>query len=182
MAPNWASALAVVLALFLSLICPDRAMAKEAQIQPDIVDSERVLLAKLLDQVNILNEEIASLRAIGKLGKGEATVLELLAQLKELKSRASRLEVPMPDRSVAASYQPLPKGIVASVLVPERVVLISRGRDSGMLEGAVLRLGSDGVLAKVVESRSNVLAAAVEKSYKGKLADLVGCTAELSAR
>jgi len=183
MMPHWARAVAVLLALLASGANRLALCAAELPVGSGSSAEQRAALAKLSDQVETMSEENARLRALTKLGKSDATVLELLSQIRELKAQITSLHVySKPDQRASRSGEVSPKGVVASVLVPERVVLISRGRECGILEGAVLKLGGDGVLARVVESRPNVSAAAVENSYKGKLADLVGCTAELSAR
>jgi hypothetical protein len=62
---------------------------------------------------------------------------------------------------------------VVSVMASERVLIVSSGRESGIFEGALLRLDS-GVVVKVLESRRNCCAAVVENSFRGNISALEG--------
>ncbi len=125
-------------------------------------------------------DELAVLKALSKVGTTDSSVVGLLSELRDLRGEIQSLR----DNNSAVVYE---KGGAESAKVldcieEERVVLLSFGRDAGVLEGALIKMEQLGAFAKVVESRQRVCAAVVQISFKGKLAYLVGTPAQLSAR
>lgn len=122
------------------------------------------------------------LTAVSALGRGDAAVLQLVRELTEWKSRAEAAEtllnkagIPVPTQ--ARAERPAQAQVVGS-LDAERVVILSAGRASGAVLGALVTVG-DGVVAKVVESREMVSAAVVEQQYQGKIGALEGSRVRL---
>ncbi len=122
------------------------------------------------------------LAASSVLGKGDAAVIQLVRELTEWKTRAEAAEsllvkagFPVPKRSNVV--QPSQAQVVGS-LEAERIVILSAGRSSGAVLGALLTVGN-GAVAKVVESRETVSAAVVDQQYQGKVVALEGSFARL---
>jgi hypothetical protein len=138
------------------------------------------LISSLRTKLQRTVDELAALKALSKVGTSESSVVVLLSELRDLKGENQFLSdnnrVGVSAKVVAESAK------VLDCIEEERVVLLSFGREAGVLEGALIRMELPGALAKVVESRPMVCAAVVQNSFKGKLAYLVGTPAQLSAR
>jgi len=121
------------------------------------------------------------------LGLGEnrdGAVLSLVRELTEWRNRALGAESQLASLGVEASASPAQKSASASVLrsVPEeRILLVSVGRESGALPGALLVVG-DGVYARIVEARSAVSAALVDQAFSGQITNLQGAPVRLAVR
>lgn len=124
-------------------------------------------------------------RSAAFIGGGESSTIALIRELSEWRSRALEAEALLARSGVrTAEASRTSSGVTARVLgclEAEGLVILSIGRSSGALQGAILSLG-DGVVAKVVESRETVAAALVDRSYKGKLANLEGLPVQLAVR
>jgi hypothetical protein len=125
-------------------------------------------------------------RAAGTLGSSEHLNIALIRELQVWRGRALEAEGKLSGQQQVAS-SPLSgqrfsssalKFNVIATLAPERVVLVSCGKNSGVFEGALISIGS-GVKAKVVESRSEVSAAVIENGFQGKVSMLEGQPAQL---
>jgi len=125
-------------------------------------------------------------RAAAYVGVGESPTIALIRELSEWRSRALEAEALLSRSGVRTSAQTFlgasvsPARVLGS-LEAERLIILSIGRSSGALQGAILSVGG-GVVAKVVESRESVAAALVDRSYKGKLANLDGLPVQLAVR
>lgn len=120
--------------------------------------------------------------AVSALGKGDSAVIQLVRELTEWKTRAETAEALLSKEGVSFQRQVRPSQLaqarVVGSLESERIVILSAGRSSGAVLGALLSVG-DGVVAKVVESREAVSAAVVDQKYHGKLGALEGTPARL---
>jgi hypothetical protein len=122
------------------------------------------------------------LAAVSALGKGDAAVIQLVRELTDWKTRAETAEsllskagIPVPVQNKPS--QPAQAQVVGSI-DSERIVILSAGRSSGAVLGALVSVG-DGVVAKVVESRETVCAALVDQRYQGKVGALEGARVRL---
>jgi len=125
-------------------------------------------------------------RAAAFVGAGESSTISLIRELSEWRSRALEAEALLSRSGVRTSADAVQGSAIASARVlasleSEGLVILSIGRSGGALQGAMLSVG-DGVVAKVVESRESVAAALVDRSYKGKLANLEGLPVQLAVR
>ena len=114
----------------------------------------------------------------------EGAILALVRELTEWRNRALDAEslvfkfglksgeVRADDPSIPAVLRTVPE---------ERILLVSVGRESGALPGAVLVVG-DGVYARVVEARASVSAALLDQSFAGRIASLEGAPVRLAVR
>jgi len=137
-------------------------------------------------EVAFADSEPSESRAAALVGLGESSTISLIRELSEWRSRALGAEALLSRSGVRAPVETVRGAAVASATVlgsleSERLVILSIGRSSGALQGALLSVG-DGVVAKVVESRESVAAALVDRSYKGKLANLEGLPVQLAVR
>ncbi len=130
--------------------------------------------------------ETSESRAAAFVGAGESATISLIRELSEWRSRALEAEALLSRSGVRTFSDAVRGSAVASARVlasleSERLVILSIGRSGGALQGAMLSVG-DGVFAKVVESRESVAAALVDRSFKGKLANLEGLPVQLAVR
>jgi hypothetical protein len=138
------------------------------------------------------SEERGLQRAAAVVGKSESTSLALVRELQMWRRRALEAEDRLSGAVQTTSAPPKQEGSravnagftalepansgkfeVVSAMPDERVLILSAGRESGIFEGALLRLDS-GVVAKVLESRPNCCAAVLENSFRGKVSALEG--------
>jgi len=125
-------------------------------------------------------------KAAAVVGAGESSTISLIRELSEWRSRALEAEALLSRSGIRSSLDSVRGGLLGSARVlgsleSERLVILSIGRSSGALQGAMLTVG-EGVVAKIVESRELVAAALVDRSYKGKLANLEGLPVQLAVR
>ena len=107
-------------------------------------------------------------------GEKSETVLELLREIRKMRGFAS-------SKNKESELQS--KGfVVLEVVEQQRVLVIAGGLESGFNVGNLLKIGAENSYAKIVDSRSNVSAAVVENSFKGKLADLLGSSVYFAAK
>ncbi len=115
--------------------------------------------------------------AVNAIGRGDAAVLQLVREVTEWKSRAEAAESLLTAAGIPNSVQPRSgrpmQAQVMSTLESERVLIISAGKLSGAVLGALVSVG-DGVVAKVVESRETVSAAILDQKYQGRVGALEG--------
>lgn len=145
-------------------------------------DTLRELVQKLSGDLKESQDELAKLKALQSVGTTESSVVSMLSEIRQLRAQITLLELSREKSPVSSSPVSSEAGRVVDCMEAERVVLLSLGRESGVLEGALMRIGYAGGIAKVVESRRGVCAAVVQNSFQGKLAYLVGSPAQLSAR
>ncbi len=121
------------------------------------------------------------------LGLGEnrdSAVLSLVRELTEWRNRALGAESQLATLGLEAKTTAAQKSVSASVLrsVPEeRILLVSVGRESGALPGAILVVG-DSVYARIVEARNSVSAALVDQAFSGAVTSLEGAPVRLAVR
>lgn len=166
---------------FLALsVSPLSQMAYSEPVAPGGCAEASALISSLRTKLQHTVDELAVLNALSRVGTSESSVVALLSELRDLRQEIQSLS----DRhSVGVSARVRTESArVLDCIEEERVVLLSFGRESGVLEGALIKMEQPGALAKVVESRQTVCAAVVQNSFKGKLAYLVGTPAQLSAR
>lgn len=125
------------------------------------------------------------LAAVNALGKRDSAVLQLVREVTEWKARAEAAESllaksGLSSPAVAQRNEGAQARVMAS-LESERVLILSAGRLSGAVLGALVSVG-DGVVAKVVESRETVSAALVDQKYQGKVGALEGSLVRLLVR
>lgn len=128
-------------------------------------------------------------RAAGVLGSSDVALLSLIRELSAWKERALRAEDLLSKAGVSPSLASGAIGgsvaesatKVLSSIEEERVLVLSFGKDRGVLQGALVAVGRD-VVAKVIESRETISAAIVDSSYKGKLVTLEGLPVKLAVR
>jgi hypothetical protein len=122
------------------------------------------------------------LAAINALGKGDGAVLQLVREVVEWKARAEFAESLLAKAGVSGAPRPQPvqprQALVVSSVESERVLIISAGKFSGAVLGALVSVGDD-VVAKVVESRDTVSAAVVDQKYQGRVGALEGSRVRL---
>lgn len=144
-----------------------------------------VLCASFAATTASAESDSSETRAAAFIGGGESSTIALIRELSEWRARAIEAEALLAKSGIrtaeAARANLGGSARVLSSLEGERLVILSIGRSSGALQGAMLSLG-DGVVAKVVESRETVAAALVDRSYKGKLANLEGLPVQLAVR
>lgn len=129
------------------------------------------------------------IRAASLVGSTDVAVLSLIRELSAWKERALRAEElltragvsPGAPSSAFVRNNPDSERKVLSTIEEERVVILSFGRDKGVMQGALVAVGKD-VVAKVIESRETISAAVVDSSYKGKLVALEGQPVKLAVR
>ena len=122
--------------------------------------------------------------AAAAVGKGDRVTLDLIRELSEWRERALGAELLLAGSGVRPESVAAPAKAAASVVASiesERAVIVSAGRRSGAVLGAVISIGG-GVVARVVESREDVSAALVEKSFKGKVSALEGSQVRVAVR
>ena len=132
---------------------------------------------------------VQEVRAAAAVGSADSAVLSLIRELTSWKERALRAEELLSRAGMSYEGSSFNSGVgkagnpgsVLGSLEEERMLILSLGRGSGALQGALVSIGS-GVIAKVVESRETVSAALVDSSYKGKLAALEGLSVKLAVR
>jgi len=95
----------------------------------------------------------SELAAVSALGRGDATVIQLVRELTDWRSRAESAETLLLSSGVQfpVSQRPAPsaQAQVLASLEAERVVILSAGRLSGAVLGSLVSVG-EGVVAKVV--------------------------------
>jgi hypothetical protein len=120
--------------------------------------------------------------AANALGKRDSAVLQLVREVTEWKARAEAAESLLTKAGLSyPSFEQRIQGAQARVLASlesERVLILSAGRLSGAVLGALVSVG-DGVVAKVVECRDTVSAALVDQKYQGKVGSLEGSLVRL---
>lgn len=137
-------------------------------------------------------QEVANtrdVRAAGVLGSSDVALLSLIRELSAWKERALRAEELLSKAGVSSGLTSgsIGGGVsesatkVLSSIEEERVLVLSFGKDKGVLQGALVAVGRD-VVAKVIESRETISAAIVDSSYKGKLVTLEGLPVKLAVR
>jgi hypothetical protein len=124
----------------------------------------------------------SELAAANAVGRGDAAVLQLVREVTEWKARAEAAEsllaksgLPLPAET---RLGPSSQAQVMSSIESERVVILSAGKLSGAVLGALVSVGDD-VVAKVVESRDTVSAAVVDQKYQGRVGALEGLRVRL---
>ena len=124
----------------------------------------------------------SELAAVSALGRGDATVIQLVRELTDWRSRAEAAEALLLNAGVQSPASPRPaqsaQAQVLASLEAERVVILSAGKLSGAVLGSLVSVG-DGVVAKVVESRETVSAAIVDQKYQGRVGALEGSLVRL---
>ncbi len=121
--------------------------------------------------------------AASLVGSSNSSVIQVLRELSYWKQRAlaaesagSRLGPETPALGVGSEHSRVSS--VMGVVAPDRALIVSAGRLSGAVLGALVMTDS-GVVAKVVETRDNVSAALVDQSFKGSLESLKGANVRL---
>jgi hypothetical protein len=122
------------------------------------------------------------LAAVNALGKRDSAVLQLVREVTEWKARAEAAEsllakAGLPTPAIAPRALDAQARVMAS-LESERVLILSAGKLSGAVLGALVSVG-EGVVAKVVESRETVSAAVVDQKYQGNVGALEGALVRL---
>jgi hypothetical protein len=137
------------------------------------------------------SEEHSLRRAAVVVGSSEPSNLALVRELQLWRRRALEAGVRLEnagtvsDSGAEAKSDSIipdrPRFEVVGVLASDRVIVLSSGRDSGIFEGALLRLES-GAVAKVIEARRGCCAAVLENSFRGNISGLEGQKGQVVVR
>jgi hypothetical protein len=132
--------------------------------------------------LEIGNPPVALLRTVatrpGKLRPDDVRCLT------EWRNRALDAESQLAEagfQPTSAAKQQVALGTVLRSVPEERVLLVGVGRSDGALPGALLVIGGS-VYARVVDVRSSVSAALVDRSFSGNISTLEGKPARLAVR
>lgn len=130
-------------------------------------------------------------RASALVSSSESSKLALVREVQMWRRRALEAESRLQDGAAGvqtgATGETRGAGVlrgrfeVVSVMASERVLIFSAGRDSGLYEGALVRLET-GLVAKIVEARRSCSAAVLESSFRGNPAVLEGLSGQVFLR